>query len=331
MMWFEELFGFAESFPKEVRDKFEWEGNTLTSKVNGKQFTCGTLEIPTLEALRKEIDLGNGGGKKLSLTEVVANVQSLHLAPENAQAMFQAASQFNLLEMIDPEVTPEEGVGIYQHDGTQGPACAIACGAGTVYRNYLVPMGDHIGQNTLSQVDCLDEIGKALGNENESLWEMRNGYALASLNGLMDIQKQIESLDEAGYEALKGKLKIGIQWNTEVTLNGNGQLVSQAYCSALPVGYSQVMSSFWAPFAELVLEASYEATFYAALKNYQQTGQPKLYLTLVGGGVFGNAPEWIFSAIEKAAHKFAHTPLEVIMVSYGKSNEQFREFMHSLS
>ncbi|MCK5683507.1 hypothetical protein KAJ27_05280 [bacterium] len=51
--------------------------------------------------------------------------------------MFQVASQFNLLEMVSPGVTPEEGVGRYEHDHTQGPACAIACGVGTIYRNYF--------------------------------------------------------------------------------------------------------------------------------------------------------------------------------------------------
>ena len=49
--------------------------------------------------------------------------------PENAGALFQVASQLNLLEMTGPEVTPEDGVTIYQDDRTQGPACAIAAGA----------------------------------------------------------------------------------------------------------------------------------------------------------------------------------------------------------
>ena len=44
------------------------------------------------------------------------------------------ASQFNLLEMTGPEITPEDGVTRYAHDRTQGPACAIAAGAATVYR-----------------------------------------------------------------------------------------------------------------------------------------------------------------------------------------------------
>jgi hypothetical protein len=41
----------------------------------------------------------------------------MHQSPTNAGAVFQVASQFNLLEMISPEITPEHGV-TYQHDRT---------------------------------------------------------------------------------------------------------------------------------------------------------------------------------------------------------------------
>ena len=55
-------------------------------------------------------------------------------------------------------------------------------------------------------------------------------------------------------------LRIGIQWNTQVTLNDSKHLVTQAYCSALPVAYSHHPSTLWAEFARLVLEAAYEVT-----------------------------------------------------------------------
>ena len=64
---------------------------------------------------------------------MTGDVRALHGAPEHANALFQVASQFNLLEMVGPEVTPEDGVTRYQGDKTQGPACAIAAGAATIY------------------------------------------------------------------------------------------------------------------------------------------------------------------------------------------------------
>jgi hypothetical protein len=39
--------------------------------------------------------------------------------------------------MVSPRVTPEDGVGIYDLDRTQGPACAVAAGAGTIYRTMI--------------------------------------------------------------------------------------------------------------------------------------------------------------------------------------------------
>lgn len=85
--------------------------------------------------------------------EVVADTQALHLDKANAGAIFQVASQFNLLEMIGPNATPRDGVGIYEYDQTQGPVCAIACGAGTIYRNYFARLNDSVGQTNGEQVD----------------------------------------------------------------------------------------------------------------------------------------------------------------------------------
>lgn len=52
-MWFEKLVGFEEGTMDDVRSKLELDGNRLRSKVNGKEFLMGELEIPTLETLRK--------------------------------------------------------------------------------------------------------------------------------------------------------------------------------------------------------------------------------------------------------------------------------------
>jgi len=76
----------------------------------------------------------------IAVRVVVGDVRRLHAAPEHACALFQVASQFNLLEMTAPHTTREDGVTRYKDDPTQGPACAIAAGAATMYRNYFVPI-----------------------------------------------------------------------------------------------------------------------------------------------------------------------------------------------
>lgn len=319
-MWFERLFGFSEKSPEQVRANLSVQNGKMFSKLNGKTYQCGQLEVLSLDELKASVPSLSGFNDSISVAEMVADIQVLHQDAENEGALFQVASQLNLLEMVNPNVTPESGVGRYEYDRTQGPACAIACGAGTVYRNYFADLGTQTGQTSELQIDCLDEIGKALENEERLFWRMKNGYALAYQDGLKYIDQLFSRLDKENYEQLKGKLKIGLQWNTEVTLNSCQNLVSQAFCSALPVAYSQIEARFWKTFAVFILQASYEATFYAALLNYQKTGSRKLFLTLVGGGAFGNEVEWIIQAIKHTIHLFRNTPLEVKIVSYGHSN-----------
>jgi hypothetical protein len=238
MTWFEVLTGFEERSPDQVRRNITLDGETLTSHINGKTMVCGRLEIPTLAELRENIRSIRRGGV-LFVREVVADVQKLHLDVSNAGALFQVASQFNLLEMVSPSTTPEQGIGIYEYDHTQGPACAIAAGAGTIYRNYFVPVHGQIGQSEDNQIDCLADLGRALGNSDNHLWEMRNGYALASANGLMEISNRLRASSEKDLDELRKLLRVGIQGDTQVTLKDSTHKVSQVYCSALPVAYSK--------------------------------------------------------------------------------------------
>ena len=313
MTWFEQLSGFREESPEQVRANLALSGDRLISRANGRVMTWGRLEMPTLGELRQRV-AGAGLAKgRLAFREVAGNARDLHADAGNVNALFQVASQFNLLEMISPRSTPEQGVGIYQYDPTQGPACAIAAGAGTIYRNYFLPVNGQIGQTERNQIDCLADLGEALGNGSGSRWTMRNGYALPVPGGLAAIAEQLESRGEEERDRLRQLLHIGLQWDTEVTLPGAGHLVSQAFCSALPVAYSGEPAAAWRSFAQLVLEATYEATFAAAALS----GRP-LFLTRVGGGAFGNPASWIDAAIERAVRLYANVPLSVAIVIYSK-------------
>jgi len=321
-MWFEQLTGFKEETPTNVRNNLRIEGDSFVSKVNNKKFTFGTLQIPTLGELKKVSPPREIYKDRIRIEEVVADVQELHCEIENIDALFQAASQFNLLEMVGPHISPEQGVDRYENDYTQGPACAIACGAGTIYRNYFIEFENQIGQTTNKQIDCLELIGQELNNKNLNLWQIQNGYAMVNQNGLLAINKKIAALSFLEREQLKEKLKVGIQWNTEVTKSITKHKVSQVYCSALPVAYCQTESIYWEYFARVILEATYEATLHAALINYEKTESSKVYLTLVGGGAFGNEEYWILESLQNSIRKFQNTPLDIMVVSYGQSNNK---------
>ena len=329
-MWFEDLTGFKEESPAQVRTNLEVSGNTMTSRVNGRFMICGQLETPTLAELRSQVLDSPAASGELELREVIGDVKQLHKEAANAGALFQVASQFNLLEMISPHITPEMGIDRYEFDRTQGPACAVSAGAGTIYRNYFVRVNGQFGQSADNQIDCLKGVGDALGNDDGRLWTMQNGYALPCETGLAEVSSRIRSMTEEEGDALRQELRIGIQWNTQVTLDECEHVVTQAYCSALPVGYSALPSGLWKEFAQLVLEASYEGTFCAASLNLARTGNKKVYLTLLGGGAFGNDSAWIIAANGRAIEMFSDTGLDIAIVSHGGSNPHIRELIAAL-
>jgi hypothetical protein len=319
--------GFQEQSPDQVRESILVNGIKLKSLANDREFICGRLELLSLKELRRQSAENSFSSGRLTVTEVIGDVQQLHQHGLNSGALFQVASQFNLLEMVSPSRTPEHGVGIYECDRTQGPACAIACGAGTVYRNYLVPVNDQIGQSASQQLDCLADLGRELGNTDGRLWTMQNGYAMPSAAGLQEIHQRLSSMTEDQLDQLRQLLLVGIHWDTQVTLGKCSHTVSQAYCSALPVAYCSHSSPVWAPFARLVLDAAYEATFHAAMINAGRTGSRRVFLTLLGGGAFGNEMEWIVSAIERSLDVFANAGLDIAIVSYGRSNASVRQLI----
>jgi hypothetical protein len=178
---------------------------------------------------------------------------------------------------------PENGIEQYQYDPTQGPACALACFAGTAYRNYLVPVssfadggdgggkcsGTARGQTKGQQLNGLDRVEEYLANEfsfSSSPWTVQNGYA--EVTSSEDLETLNDALaDGANQQQLRddivSRVCIGVQEDAEVTSKGNAnerKFVTQTYNSAIPIGYSCCPELLWKPMARLVLDATYEAT-----------------------------------------------------------------------
>jgi hypothetical protein len=160
---------------------------------------------------------------------------------------------------------------------------------------------------------------------------MKNGYCLAHEQGLELIRKKIADLNSDEYEHLKGKLKVGIQHNAEVTAFQGSLKVTQVYCSGVPVAYSGISTKQWEPFGKMILEATYEATFWAAINNMKKGRTNKVFLTLVGGGVFGNPDSWLYDAIILNLKKFKNSGLDLIFVSYGSSNSLVRKIINDFN
>lgn len=337
MTWFLNLTGLKTESRREVSKNLRVDKDNFLHTLDGRKFACGTFETPSVEDLqRRNADEVNGIRstnlpRRIRVQEVIADVASLHQVPENQNAVFQVASQFNCLEMASPAYTPEDGVGIYQNDFTQGPACSIAAGAGTIFRNYFVPLSGQIGQSSTLQIDCLQDLNSFFTSKlnilPQQLWEMKNGYCFPTKPGLLKVNHLLSTADQTTWTELAKLVRVGVQSNTQVTLNGCEHRVSQVFCSGLPIAYSRLPISMFHLFSRLILQAAYEATFLVAIEKYRQTNNKKLFLTLIGGGVFGNKIEWILDAIEHSIEKYQQHELDVKIVSYGASNPAVQNFV----
>ena len=175
----------------EVRDN----GRTLRSRVNKREFKCGEFSCPTLNEIAQaalnlsSVQPGLGKPPQLGRNDVrvgtitfshlaTEDVMQLHGDPANRNALFQVASQFNTLEFNSEYGQPENGVGCYVHDRTQGPRCAMACAPGLVYRNYFLPFADGtIGQRGHQQIDNLNNLtGFLHKGTGKSFWRNQNGH-----------------------------------------------------------------------------------------------------------------------------------------------------------
>lgn len=344
--WFRSLFGIEEIVTRgsyeHIHEAFilSPDQGIITSKANNRRFHIGKFYTPSLGDLRREVQELLSSSP--SVSEIKSSKTSFDHLPINdilgmhsayPHAVFQAASQFNCLEFPSPYVTPEQGIEGYTNDPTQGPACALACAAGTLYRNYFIPMGEGMGQRSDRQINNLDSLEALLENEKNHYWYIQNGYSFTdSEASLLALQTRLNALSPAELDVLRASIKIGLHENvgvvfaskfTEVPTNDDdGVQVTQAYCSALSCAYNSAIKTVsWEPLARLVLEAAYEATLLSAVRNVllydlpnsHSTSSPSnqpttkerdthrdVFLTSLGGGVFGNDPQWIAQAIGRS-------------------------------
>lgn len=351
MLWFERLFGVEERFDN-VKDDLQCEkdGSDNLYYITGpnkKRYCGGRFEHVSVEELSKRsqvsaIERSAGGEPSGFLTKLQilkGDVVSFINKPENNGAVFQVASQFNCLEFINPAITPEAGVDRYEYDHTQGPACSIACGPGTVYRNYFVDMpvteraGEtepQQGQTAGRQLDGFEDVAEILENKDNQLFQEKNGYLTADEKQLDRFLKRLGELkeekgwdsEEMVYQNLWSKLKLGVHYDVEVTAEDWGQVLSsspqlrltQVFASAAAVGYSRNINRHkWERLAKGILDASYDGLFAVAALNPTK----KVFLTFIGGGVFQNSMHWIADAIYRAAVKYRNAGITAYLVCFG--------------
>ena len=334
MDWFEKITGFIEKDYDQVHNNISVTGQNLLSKVNQMNYSIGCFECLSLKELRNKTFNQIRTEEKSSCSIVIDDVRNLLNSATNNGSIFQVASQFNCLEMVSPDVTPEQGITRYEWDRTQGPACSIAAGAATIYRNYFIPIDKDFGQTTTRQINNLDSLTEKLAEDmncsTSDLWFIKNGYVITNEKALNQIDTHLSDCNENDLDQYRQLLKIGVHWDVQVTTSfeNHQPIVTQVFCSALPVAYNKVNPSSWSRIAQLILDASYEATLLTGIINKKSNGNNSLFLTLLGGGVFGNKEEWIQKAIIRALEIVKYSGLDIKIVSFSEPSNLMKEVIN---
>lgn len=295
-------------------------------------FNVGKFELSSLKELQIECNNHQDLEYRSDILYehiIISNIFEEHSKQDNQYSTFQAASQYNGLEFPSPHILPEMGITNYENDRTQGPNCALACAAGTLVRNYLVEYNRYKGQTKDNQINYLDdllsELSKNVINEyqidNISFkggFFVKNGYTFVTKESLNDLNIFLNTLTIEEIEQYMSYIKIGIHKDVGVTFinrdntywvqanHSNPPIVTQVYASAPSIAYNTIkLDTYeWNNLSQLLLNAQYESTIRVAflnkIKHNKEFNSNKVYLTFLGGGVYGNERDCILKAIARA-------------------------------
>jgi hypothetical protein len=315
---------------------------------DGTIYQAGWFEEPSIGDLRAATrDLHRGGGS-FSVVDGErvpgdrpnqrVDVGGLQAAPDNDDAVFQVASNFNALETVSPEQNIDaQLLTSYVGDHTQGPAAAISAAPGLILRSYFLYYDPETPpvtwrQSTDHQVNLLADV--------PDLTMSRAGYVR------LDAVVQAGTLPTDDDVA---RMRVGFHGGVQVShgymrdyarhdrlvARTRAQTVNQVYVAAVDFGTNARLrtprvngelgvAERW---AKAILAADYEGTLRAAAAE----GKRRVVLTLVGGGAFGNDLAWIGDALEPMAGFIADAGLDVVLIGRDRLPAAFAARMNELS
>lgn len=281
------------------------------------------------------------------------DVAAYQADPNNAGAVFQVASNFNGLETTAYDKNIEtETLTDYTSDYTQGPFASISAAPGLIYRRFFLFHGQ--GSNNVSEWGQLNDPNsdKAKNRKVNLLENIQDifvspaGYPCfddtittrewqgTRMGGYeVDVQKPsfkvgskeyqckgihrtptakdfdtIQMAYHANIPVLFGKTAGG----THQILNfNNPHTVDQIFAAAVDLAQgTNEKSDKNIAWAKTILRADYQGALQAAFLK----GKKRVFLTLMGGGAFGNDFQHIFDAMYAQKDFIIKSGLEVILI-----------------
>lgn len=326
--WMPLIFGFTDGRLLSYNDKrrqaleiqqsvdYNWETGRLST--NRGKWNAGFLVSPSVQSIMDSVHTLPKTGQPVVVVVQGKDASDLHMECNDYETI-QAASQFNALEMVSPEITPLDGIEIYAHDNTQGPVVAMACAPGTFVRNYLEPL------RSLGEFNSLADI--KLNHVNGYLqWRDRPQDIVAKLRGNQN-KLLIPSMI---YTQVAG-VKIG-RGSTSNELRIIQKRVHQIYTSSVPVnaygngGDVQMQleiartitkASYMGAIGMSILMHSIDMT--AGRINYSR---PRVNLTLIGAGAFNVPIATVLSSLREAIDEFKGYAVDITIHAFKQVEAQ---------
>lgn len=334
--FFELVMGIPEAEFQKLsssgKEKFiDRKNGVLINKVTKQRFAYGNFKTISIAELRQQTNKNKNKGKgtfsviegnnphNSPVTRSKVDIGALQADPNNNNAVFQVASNFNGLE---GDGNPAHGMMNYLDPAlfVQGETAAISAAPGLIYRMYFVEHDNVHGQLN-KQINLLDNFSDIA---------VKNGY-------VADIKN---NFDKKEFDIYIQRVKVGFHENIQPILGlskkkneqpVDGRFSRWALAENPKQRISQVLTAAMNPYvhgnhenlSRILLHAAYEGT----LKSAYVHGKKKVVLTLIGGGVFKNKLSWIGDAIEAAVKDFVeYSGMEIILVIYDKNSYESDEY-----
>ena len=175
--WFEQYFGFNEfgihktklnvlltqHKYNEKESCFDFSDITFTIKTDNYRqdykvgdFSCLSLTELKQKPSREKAQLLSQENPTITYSIKVGDISTvINTDKYTTTPVFQAASQFNLLEMLNDNVSPSD-ISKYVDDNSQGPRVALSSPEGTFFRNHLIYNGKP--QTTCNQLNTFKSM-----------------------------------------------------------------------------------------------------------------------------------------------------------------------------
>lgn len=235
--------------------------------------------------------------------------------PKKPKSMFQVASNFNGIETIDEEATPEteDFTTNYIYDHTQGPGASVSAGPAAIARVFAAYYDDRNPAQEWAQRGLKHQVNMLAGVRDH--YRVVNGYVV-NFDGQKDVTQPLPDTSERGLDSIAGKVQLCVHENADVTFGAryydnddndymavlkDPHRINQVFTAAMNLrqganGKANQMLPDSPIKSKALLRASYMGSYLAAIN----TGCESLYLTLIGGGAFGNDLNIIFNEIINA-------------------------------